>query len=132
MKSAISMIHELDRSMKQIDVEHHGDVCCIRLRKRELGEGDLHQFSSEVNHLIQDGNCRKMVLSLGPDGPLCLYSIFLAKLVSIQRHLHEAGGEFKLAHVSPEIYKIFEACKLESLFQFCPDLNSAIAEFAKS
>jgi anti-anti-sigma factor len=118
--------------MNQIDVERHGDVCCVRLRKRELEEQDLHQFSTEVNQLIQDESCRKIVLCLGPDGPLCLYSIFLAKLVSIQRHLNEAGGALKLAHVSPEIYKIFEACKLQTLFQFCPDQKAAIAQFAKS
>ena len=43
-----------------------------------------------------------------------------------------AGGQFKIAHVSPEIYRIFEACNLHSLFTFCPDQQSAIAEFAKS
>jgi anti-anti-sigma factor len=118
--------------MNQIEVQRHGDVCCIRLRKRELEEGDLHQFSSEVNQLIQDEGCRKMVLCLGPDGPLCLYSIFLAKLVSIQRRLHQAGGKFKLAHVSPEIFKIFEACKLQTLFAFCPDQDTALAELSIS
>ena len=118
--------------MNQIEVERHGEVCCIRLRKRELEEEDLHQFSNEINQLIEDASCRKVVLCLGPDGPLCLYSIFLAKLVSIQRRLHQAGGKFKLAHVSPEIYKIFEACKLGTLFDFCPDQKSAIAEFAKT
>ena len=118
--------------MNQIDIERHGDVCCVHLRKRELEEEDLHQFSSEVNRLIQEEGCRKMVLCLGPDGPLCLYSIFLAKLVSIQRRLDQAGGQFKLAHVSPEIYRIFQACNLHSLFTFCPDQQSAITDFAKS
>lgn len=118
--------------MNQIDFDHHGDVCCMRLRRRELQEDDLHQFSNEVNQLIENEGWRKLIFSLGPEGPLCLYSIFLAKLVSIQRRLHQAGGDLKLIHVGPEILKIFEACKLENLFTFCPDLNSALAEFAKS
>ena len=118
--------------MKQILLERHGDVCCIRLQKRELEEADLHQFSSEVNDLIQEEGCRKLVLSLGPEGPLCLYSIFLAKLVSIQRRLQQAGGQLKLAHVNPEIFKIFEACNLQNLFEFCPDQKTAIAQFANA
>ncbi len=118
--------------MKQILVDHHGDVCCMRLQRPELQEEDLHQFSNEVNQLIQDEGCRKLVFSLGPQGPLCLYSIFLAKLVSIQRRLRQAGGSLKLAHVSPEIYKIFEVCKLQTLFDFCPDQKTALAEFSKS
>jgi anti-anti-sigma factor len=122
----------MDRPMNQIEVERHGDVCCIRLRKPELEEEDLHQFSSDVNQLIQEEGCRKLVLCLGPDGPMCLYSIFLAKLVSIQRRLNQAGGVFKLAHVSPEIFKIFEACRLQTLFEFCPDQKTALADFAKS
>jgi anti-anti-sigma factor len=118
--------------MNQIDIERHGEICCVRLRKTELEEEDLNQFSCEINQLIQDEGCRKLVLCLGPDGPLCLYSIFLAKLVSIQRHLGQGGGELRLAHVSPEIYKIFEACNLQTLFSFCPDQQAAIAEFAKT
>jgi anti-anti-sigma factor len=116
--------------MNQIDIERHGDICCLRLRKRELEESDLHQFSSEVNQLIQEEGCRKMVLSLGPDGPLCLYSIFLARLVSLQRRLRQAGGQLKLAHVGPEIFKIFQACNLQTLFEFCPDQKTALAELA--
>jgi len=51
--------------------------------------------------------------------------------VSIQKRLNQAGGILKLAHVSPEIVKIFEACKLQTLFSICPDEKTALAELAK-
>jgi anti-anti-sigma factor len=118
------------RPLNQITVERRGDVFCVRPCKRELDEEDLQQFSAEMNSLIQEDGCRKMVLCLGPEGPYCLYSIFLAKLVSIQRRLQEAGGLLKLAYVSPDTFKIFEACKLQNLFQFCPDTDAAVAELS--
>src|SRR5947209_3310925 len=99
----------MDRPYRQISVARQGDVFCVRLLRRSMAEEDLHEFSDELNKLIEKDGCRKMVLNLGPDGPLCLYSIFLAKLVSLQRRLLQAGGGLQLAHVSPDIYKIFEA-----------------------
>ena len=121
----------MDRPSKQIEVDRHGDVFCVRLRKREMEEDDLHEFGDDITRLIQDEGCRKLVLNLGPDGPLCLYSIFLAKLVSIQRRLQQAGGSLKMAHVAPDIFKIFEACKLQTLFEFCPNQETAIAELSR-
>jgi len=117
----------MDRRYRQIEVERQGDVFCVRLRQRNMSEEDLHQFSDELNDLVERQGCRKLVLNLGPQGPLCLYSIFLAKLVSLQRRLSQAGGGLQLAHVGPDIYKIFEACRLQTLFSFAPDQSSAIA-----
>jgi anti-anti-sigma factor len=116
----------MDRPYRQIEAARHGDVFCVRLLHRNMDEEDLHEFSDELNGLIENEGCRKMALNLGPEGPLCLYSIFLAKLVSLQRRLQQAGGGLQLAHVSPDTYKIFEACKLQALFEFAPNQNAAI------
>jgi len=116
----------MDRPYRQIDVSRHGDVFCVRLVRRNMAEEDLHEFGEELGRLIDNDGCRKLVLNLGPDGPLCLYSIFLAKLVSLQRRLQQAGGGLQLAHVGAEIYKIFEACKLQALFEFAPDQDAAV------
>jgi anti-anti-sigma factor len=116
----------MDSPYRQIEVARHGDVFCVRLLRRNMAEEDLHELSDELTRLIETGGCRKMVVNLGPNGPLCLYSIFLAKLVSLQRRLQQAGGGLQLAHVSPEIYKIFEACKLQALFEFVPDQDAGI------
>ena len=122
----------MERPYQHIDIQRHGDVYYVRLRARRLLETEILETADELVSLIIDGGCRKLALSLGPEPPECLYSIFLAKLVSIQRRLNQAGGVFKLAHVSPEIFKIFEACRLQTLFEFCPDQKTALADFAKS
>jgi anti-anti-sigma regulatory factor len=79
--------------------------------------------------LVEEDGCRKMVLTLGPPEPEFLYSIFLAKLVSLQRRLRERGGALKLTGVGPNTLRIFEACRLVPLFDFAPDQDAAVAGF---
>jgi anti-anti-sigma factor len=122
----------MDRVFRHIEVERRGDVFCVRPRRQDMDEASLDGFGEEINHLIKDEGCRKLVLVLGPDSLFCLYSIFLAKLVSVQRRLHLAGGALKLAQVPPAVLDIFDACRLRSLFDFSPDVDAAVQELSRS
>jgi anti-anti-sigma regulatory factor len=62
--------------------------------------------------------------------PLCLYSVFLAKLVSIQRRLAAAGGTLALAGLSENAQHIFEAAGLHKFFVFYPDVETAAKEMS--
>ena len=119
----------MSRHYRQIEVDQHGDVFCARLRNPRLNEEDIYDFSEDILQLIDEDGCRKLVLDFGPKNPLCLFSIFLAKLVSIKRRLEKNGGGLKLAGVGPETYHIFEVCNLHNLFDFSPDQQTALAEF---
>ena len=120
----------MERPYHHIEVEQTGDVFCIRLRKQTLDEAALHELSDDLNQLLTRDACCKLVFSLGPEEPQCLYSIFLAKLVALQRRLKAAGGGLKLCEVGPDTLRIFDACGLTSLFTFVPDRATAIAAFA--
>jgi hypothetical protein len=73
-----------------------------------------------------------MVLSLGPESPQVLFSVFLAKLVMIRRRLLESGGApLKLCDTTADVHGVFEACQLNNLFDFYPDRASAVASFAR-
>jgi anti-anti-sigma factor len=120
----------MDKSLKHIKVERRGDVFCVHLRRSELQESDILEFADELLKLITADGCRKMVLSLGPGEVDCLYSVFLAKLVMVRRHLTERGGQFKISDASAETIGIFEACRLKQYFDFYPDMDAAVAAFA--
>ncbi len=107
-----------------------GDVTCVSLVKHRLAEEDLLQMTDEILALI-DGGCRKMVFNLGPGALQCLYSVFLSKLVMFQRVMREHGGALKLCDVTPEVRDVFEACRLNDLFDFAPDQPTALAAFAR-
>ena len=115
---------------RHITVDRHGDVFCITLRQERLDDRAIREMAEEVIDLIETSGCRKLVFSLGPDSPNCMYSIFLVKLMAIHRRLQEQEGSMKLCDVRPEIFDVFEVCQLHQFFDFAPDRASTVAAFA--
>lgn len=113
-----------------ITVDREADVFCVRLRKRKLDETEVYQLAEELTSLITDEGCRKMALSLGPEEPQCLYSVFLAKLITVRRQLLERDGGLRLCDASPAVLDVFAACKLKDYFEFAPDMNTAILQLS--
>jgi anti-anti-sigma factor len=114
------------RAYRHLDVEHHEDIFCVRLRQRRLDEDALYELGEELNALVDQDGCRKMILSLGPKAPECLYSILLGQLVATQRRLHEQDGALLIVDANPDTVAIFEACRLKDLFAFAADRKAAI------
>jgi hypothetical protein len=115
---------------RHITVERRGDVFCVRLRRARLAEAELYRFADEVVELIAREGCQQLALSLGPEPPDCMYSVFLAKLIMIQRRLREQDGEMVLCEVPSVVMPIFEASKLATQFHFVPDFEAAVSRWA--
>jgi anti-anti-sigma factor len=107
---------------RYVEVERHDDTCHVRLRYRHLAEAQQSELFTELQGLVNDEGCRRLALSLSDD-PEFLDSVFLAKLITLQRVLNEHGGELRLCHVSPQVRSIFRACKLDQLFHFAADFE---------
>jgi hypothetical protein len=120
----------MERPYRHITVDREGDVHCVRLAQLHLSETDVIELSDELVSLIIDRGCRKLALSLGPESPECLYSIFLAKLVMVRRRLRECNGHMRLCEVAPPVLGIFEACRLNDYFEFEPTRQAAVASLA--
>src|SRR5262245_38680751 len=118
------------RPYRHIEVEAQDDVFCVRLRQAKVEEAALHVLGDELHRPVTEDGCRKVVLSLGPQEPQFMYSIFLAKLVAVQRRLKDNGGGLKLCDVGPDTLSIFDACGLARLFEFYPDRATALQAFA--
>lgn len=119
----------MTRPYRYIEVECRGDVFCVRLSQTRLDEPMVYELADEWRRLVEDDACRKMALSLGPEALECMYSVFLAKLIGLQRILREHQGELVLCHVSPSVRDIFAACGLDALFHFLPDFDAAVVYF---
>jgi anti-anti-sigma factor len=118
----------MDRTYRQIELECRGDVFCVRLRAPRLEETAVYELADELVALA-DAGCHKLALSLGPGSPECLYSVFLSKLVTVQRQLGEHGVSMVLCDVSPEVRSVFEACRLDQQFRFVPDFAAAVTSW---
>ena len=115
---------------RHMQVAHRDDVHCVRLIKSKMEELDVHEFADDILDLIDGHGCRKLVIDFSSSAPQCLYSIFLAKLVTIRRHLIERGGKLKLCDATPEVLSVFDACQLRQFFEFHPSQDSAFAAFS--
>jgi hypothetical protein len=117
----------MDASDRHIDVDRQGDIFCVHLRSHRYDESAIQELAQELTSLILQQGCRKLALSLGPESPQCLYSVFLAKLVTLRRLMAEKGGEFKICDANEQTLGVFEACRLKDHFEFVPDLQTAVA-----
>lgn len=115
---------------RHILVTRHGDVYGVHLKHTRLEEDEIIQLADEITALVTEEGCRQLLLSLGPETPYCLYSVFLAKLVTLRNLLHKAGGEMLLCDVGPNAYSTFLASKLTDKFLFVPTFAAGLMHFA--
>ncbi len=116
------------KKYRHLLIERRGDVFCVRLRSFRIEEMEIHEAADELIDLARSAPCRGVALSLGPRSPECLYSVFLAKLYSVQRVLSERGVSLVLCEVDATVHTIFAAAKLDDRFRFAPDFDAAVAE----
>jgi hypothetical protein len=112
---------------RHLDVEFRRNVACVRLRSNRIPEVEIHEIAEELVALARTEGCRGVALSLGPQSPECLYSVFLAKLYWAQRVLAEQGAGLVLCEVDRAVHTIFEAVKMSDRFRFAADFNEAVA-----
>ena len=116
----------MQRPYYYIAYELIGDVYCVRLQNPRIEDHQVDDLGAELARLIDEENCRKMVLNLGPEDSECLLSVFLAKLINLQRRLEGMSGTLTLAHASEYTRNIFRIAGIEKFFHFYPDQQSAV------
>jgi anti-anti-sigma factor len=119
----------MSRPYQHLDYADHGGVFCVQI-KTGLHENTLDAFGDEMSRLVDEEGCRKLVLCLGPGDFECLYSVFLAKLINVQRKMDAVGGTMALAELSENTQDVFRATGLDKHFKFFPDRTSAIKALA--
>jgi len=117
----------MPRAYQLIVFTRQDDILCVRLKDPHVEDTQMEDLGAELSRLTEEEQIKKVVMCLGPEEPDCLISVFLAKLISLQRRLSGLGGELVLAHVSDHTRGIFRAAGIEKLFQFYVDENSAVA-----
>jgi anti-anti-sigma factor len=117
----------MQRVYEHIEFRVKDGIYCAHIKHHKLEESGLDELSEELARLVDEDGCRKLVLCLGPGDFECLYSVFLAKLINLQRRLREVGGTVVLAEGGPNTLDVFRTSGLEKFFRFYPDELSAIS-----
>jgi hypothetical protein len=115
---------------KHFDVEQRGGVACVRFKRFRIDESEISSLATELIALGTAPGCREVALSLGPRPPEFLYSVFLAKLMTVQRRLAENDCSLVLCEAGPEVQAIFQVCHLDEHFHFVSDFNAAVEMMA--
>ncbi len=115
---------------RQIQVEVRRSVFLVRLRNRRLNDADLQRLDEELAELVEQADCRSLVLALGFDTLDCIYSRFLGILISTRRMILDRGGQMHLCEVGPNSLGVLKTCKLTELFEIHQDMESAAAALA--
>jgi anti-anti-sigma factor len=65
-------------------------------------------------------------------GVVYVSSAGLRALLATTRDTRQLGGDFRLAHVSPEVQRFLELCGFTSILKIFDEVSSAIASFQAS
>lgn len=112
---------------ENVSAEWVGDTCFVRFRSSSLEDSWIEQVGQELDHLIEVEGCRRMVISL--EGVDCLYSLLLGKLLTVRRSMLDHQGRLRLCDVPSLVREVFRISKLEKLFEFAPDRETALHGF---
>ena len=117
------------QTYRLIRVEVREQVFCVRLRETRLEELDIPEFGEEIVSLADNDGSRFLALSLGPQTPRCLFSVFLSRLVALRNAYRKQGGEMILCQVGPQTFGAFKGCHLDGKFIFLSDFDAAVRYF---
>lgn len=121
----------MDQDFRHINVEKEGDACIVQFRRSRLSEQEVLELGDEILQLAENENCPRIVFDLLSETPECLFSVFLAKIVSLQKKLEAMGGGLHIANCNPHVVGIFSACCLDRIFKIFESRQEAInAEWA--
>ena len=105
--------------MKPVDerifVQHGVDVTFVTLNDAKiLEEQYVKELEEEIMSLVEAAKRENVMLDF------CnvefMTSAFLGLLVKVHKRIRERGGNLKLRHIDPSIYKVFEITQLTKVF----------------
>lgn len=121
----------MNQRTSKLLVENVQDVKVISfLENSILDASQISEISAELNGLIENSKCRKMVFDF--EQVRFLSSQALGMLITLQKKLDAAGGILKMAAMRSELHQVFKITKLDRLFKFFPTIDEAIKDFPAS
>ena len=110
-----------------VKTETDDDFAVIHLE----GAVDAHtapQFEEAVQKVIDDGQ-NKIVVDC--EKLSYISSAGLGVFMGFVEELREAGGDIKICGLTEKVKQPFEILGFETLFHFCPDVESSKAKFSE-
>jgi len=109
-----------------LDIQNDGGVTIVTVRG-DLVIGDAEtSFKKAVTRLIEEGRVN-LLIDLSAVG--FLDSSGLGALVRALTNTQKEGGQTKLLNAGPQIRKLLQMTKLDSVFEIHEDMEHAVSSF---
>src|SRR5437870_13531376 len=113
---------------RRLEVEDIGDVTVVSFTDRKiLDEQNIQAIGEQLFSLVDEMGRRKVLLNFA--NVEYLSSAALAKLITLNKKLQQAGGRLILCNIDPQIYEVFEITKLNKLFDIQAEEQAALQAF---
>ena len=113
---------------RRLEVETIGDVTVVNFVDRKiLDEQNIQVIGEQLFRLVDEEGWRKILLNFS--NVEYLSSAALAKLITLNKKLQQAGGRLVLCNIDPQIYEVFEITKLNKLFNIHTEEQAALQAF---
>ena len=110
----------------ELETREDGRVTILTVRgDLVIGEGES-AFKKTVTRLIEEG---KIYLLVDLKEVRFLDSSGLGALVRAMTNSQKEGGDTKLLHAGPQVRKLLEMTKLDSVFEIHDDKERAVSSF---
>jgi anti-sigma B factor antagonist len=109
-----------------IEIEPRGSVSVMSFASASIGGIDeIEQISTEIRGYIEKNQPKRVVVDF--NGVKFFSSQMLGLLVDIWRRLREYDGKVFISGINPQLSRVFKITNLDRIFEFYPDMESAVA-----
>ncbi len=116
----------MKRSETLIEWSCQNSTLVVNLRFPRMDEDQINALANQLLEVGLKSGCLKYVLRFGPEAVECLYSVFLAKLIGLQRKLAENKIGLVLCELHSSVLNVFQVCKLDGYFLIADTLDAAV------
>ena len=114
---------------RHMNVEPQENAFCVLFSRQRMTEQDVLEMGDEIIQLARTEDCPRIVFDFASSTPECLFSVFLAKLVGLQKKLEEMGGGFRLCNCNEQVLGVFKACRLDQVFSIYDSRQAALEDW---
>ncbi len=107
-----------------VETLQDGTVCILKIGENELK--DAQPFVQTIQAALQEGN-KSFLVDLSEVSYISSY--VLGSFVTTFRNVQEHKGELKFVNVQPCVSNMFEMTRLNRIFEFFTDRETALKSF---
>jgi anti-anti-sigma factor len=111
-----------------LESEEIGGVTVVRFLMRTLrAEEAIAAVFTQLDRLVTDGNCRKLVVNFGNVDIFASYAV--GRLISLKRKVETAHGRLALCSLTPVVTEIMDIMQLRRMFHIYATEQEALQSF---